>query len=369
MKKFVPEYSKRRVNRAGEAFKIGKPSAEDHKVVENWRASHSHVLNVFQENLRRRAKEAKVRTPVQRLKRMDTIIGKLNRFPDMQLSRMHDIVGCRVVLENVDELNRFRKRFNSSRFDHKRRIKLTPEGDKYDVYNYIQHPKASGYRGIHDVYSYKAKQGGKLKNSQGGEKWNGLNIEIQYRTSIQHAWATAVEIYDQFTDSHAKFSDAPEEQKLYFQLTSEILARTYEESTGCFPEWTIEDVFDKFLDLESKFKVLKTLRGILPHDQNFDSDKNTLIQHKQASSTGAEPLMQIQTFRVFKDAVEAYFLAEKNAGPEVQVVLVSAEDTESVRFGFKNYFSDAREFVDLIDQAVTIFSDSYREKQVVTGVR
>jgi ppGpp synthetase/RelA/SpoT-type nucleotidyltranferase len=35
--------------------------------------------------------------------------------------------------------------------------------------------------------------------------WNRLWIEIQLRTSLQHAWATAVETVDAFTNENLKF--------------------------------------------------------------------------------------------------------------------------------------------------------------------
>jgi hypothetical protein len=39
----------------------------------------------------------------QRLKRADRIVGKLARFPDMQLTTMDDIAGCRRVVQSLDE--------------------------------------------------------------------------------------------------------------------------------------------------------------------------------------------------------------------------------------------------------------------------
>jgi len=37
----------------------------------------------------------------QRLKRMPSILSKLKRFQNMELSRMQDLGGCRVVVESV----------------------------------------------------------------------------------------------------------------------------------------------------------------------------------------------------------------------------------------------------------------------------
>lgn len=61
------------------------------------------------------------------------------------------------------------------------------------------HPKMDGYRGIHDVYEYDVR-------SDYGVMWNGLLIEIQYRTLLQHSWATAVEVAGLLTHNNPKFS-------------------------------------------------------------------------------------------------------------------------------------------------------------------
>ncbi len=67
-----------------------------------------------------------------------------------------------------------------------------------DKWDYIKNPKTSGYRGIHDVYEYDV-------NSEYGLVYNGLLIELQYRTQAQHAWATCVEVVGFITENQPKF--------------------------------------------------------------------------------------------------------------------------------------------------------------------
>jgi ppGpp synthetase/RelA/SpoT-type nucleotidyltranferase len=337
-----PANSKSRVNRAGKNLADAIPTTDDMDVIENWRASHNHVLNTFQANLRRRAKLSNARTPVQRIKRLETIQNKLVRYPNMQLSRMHDIVGCRVVFDEMDELKKFRSDFNRSKFIHKRKKKQSDEGDEEDAYNYIENPKQSGYRGIHDVFEYRSKQSGKSK-AAGGEKWNGLNIEIQYRTKVQHSWATALEICDRYTENHGKFSNAPADYLRYFQVASELLARKYEGMTSCLQGESSKKLGDEFKYLEKKHGMLSTLAGIQPNASEFNAERNTILLYDEKKDD-----VEAFTFSNFRDAVNEYFRLEREANSRFDVVLVAADDTESVRFGFKNYFSDARDFVDYL---------------------
>lgn len=269
----------------------------------------------------------------------------------MQFARMHDIVGCRVIFESEFDLNIFRNSFNQSRFAHRRRLKILSDGTKADAYNYIKIPKPSGYRGIHDVFEYRAKQAGRGRAS-GGEKWNGLNIEIQYRTTVQHAWATAVEICDNFTDNHGKFSNAPDDYLRYFLLASEMLARQFEPTTPRQLDSSNEALLSEFQFLEQQHGMLQTLRGIQPSQQDFAFDKHTLLIFTESYEE-----TEVRTFSDFRSAVQAYFELERTKPNGVDVVLVAADDPESVRFGFKNYFSDAREFVSLIDKCLSGLSE------------
>jgi ppGpp synthetase/RelA/SpoT-type nucleotidyltranferase len=172
-----PWVSKGAVNRAGDALRAKKLTADHRAVLESWRFAHTHVINTFQALLRARARTQNKKIQVaQRLKRRRTIVDKLSRYPRMELSRMDDVAGCRLIFPTIEGLKAFRDRLHRAKFKHV----LKNAKEKYD---YILKPTPRGYRGIHDIYECRA--GGKSTIH------NGLLIEIQYRTRIQHAWATA----------------------------------------------------------------------------------------------------------------------------------------------------------------------------------
>ena len=132
----------------------------------------------------------------------------------------------------------------------------------------------------------------------------------------------------------------------YFQIASELLARHHEGMTGCLPDRESVDLVDEFCRLEEMHGMLRTLRGVQPSDDYFESDKHTLLIFDQKTD-----LVEVVTFSDFRTAIAEFFKIEREKGDDIDVVLVAADDPESVRFGFKNYFSDAREFVNLVDEA------------------
>jgi hypothetical protein len=109
-----PWGSKERLNRAGDAIRKGAILLEDAGYLDAWRASHRHVLNTFRAILRNRTRGKGI-VVAQRLKRRITIVDKLNREPRMQLARMDDVAGCRMIFADLSSLKEFR--VNSTRLD------------------------------------------------------------------------------------------------------------------------------------------------------------------------------------------------------------------------------------------------------------
>lgn len=130
-------------------------------------------------------------------------------------------------------------------------------------------------------------------------------------------------------------------------LASELLARHYEPETPRQLELNDNELAQEFCALEAHYGMLKTLQGIQPSQEKFDTSRNTLLIFNEENET-----VEVRTFYEFRKAIEAYFEIERTKSPDTDVVLVAADDPDSVRFGFKNYFSDAREFVTLVSDAI-----------------
>lgn len=326
--KRFPGGSKSRVNKAGDNVRQGKASAEDLAVIEEWRAAHRAVLNTFQAMLHNRARGKNI-TVAQRHKRKKTVFDKLMREKGMSLSRMDDVAGCRLIFDDIESLNQFRDDFHNARFQHKRRN----ETEKYD---YLARPKKTGYRGIHDVYEYDV-------NSNVGKRLAGLYVELQYRTRVQHSWSTANEVIGNVSENEPKFGRGDERIKRAMVLASEILARAHEHMRGPVPEIGDRDLVKQFLKIDEEVKLLEMLRKLNTSDFAGANNKNTILIFKDG-----EPL-EVRAFQYAPDALRTLFRLE-NSYPDRDIVLVRAETRDEVRFAFKNYFSDARDFINLVEK-------------------
>lgn len=332
-----PVYTKSRITSAGKRILKEKATLEDTLVLENFRAAHAYIINTFQMNARRHASSVP-HTVGQRLKRRNTIIDKLRREPSMPLHAMHDIAGCRIICDTQSDLYKVRESLRNARFKHRR----VNEKDRYD---YIINPKTTGYRGVHDVYEYHV-------DKEPSSNWNDLKIEIQFRTRIQHAWATAVEVADLITSSRIKFNDAKQHYLRYFQLASEILSRAHEGQLSCCPTLSADELVDEFRSLDDSLGLLSTLKNLRDSQGRRSAfRRNTLLIFRFDAAEGEDNL-EIKTFETVNKAIEAYDKLEKSLGEAADVVLVRGETEESIRDAFRNYFSDARAFVDLLESGL-----------------
>lgn len=335
----IPQYSKERVKRAGST--LFKEDATDEEfeealqVLNNWRSSHSYPVNTFQAGLRNKLSALGIDGLVaQRLKRIPSIVSKLERFPKMSLSRMQDIGGLRAVVSTQKQIYQLRDSYVvQSRFDHI----LVSEND------YIKEPKPSGYRGIHLIYRYNNRKGS-------GKLYEGLLLEIQIRNELQHAWATAVETAGVFLNQALKSSIGNEEWLEFFCYASSSFAILENspayEAHRCL---TNLEVFSKMLDLEEKLGVIKKLgmyNTVVEHLQDTNK-QNTHYYLLQLDPAGLNVSVNGYARDALQEATTEYLAQEKRAKdkPGVQVVLVAAQSLAALRKAYPNYFLDTGRFV------------------------
>jgi ppGpp synthetase/RelA/SpoT-type nucleotidyltranferase len=181
MRYAIPEYSKSRVDAAGRELLsrgIGNVDENSLAVINNWRAAHAQPLVTF--NMRLRSRSAKFEATAfvaQRLKRLPSVEAKLRDRPTMRLSQMQDIGGVRAVVPRVAQVRSLVQQYRDD---------TATQHTLFGVDDYLATPKPDGYRGVHLIYRYHS-------DHSRNQVYNGLFIEVQIRSRMQHAWAMAVE--------------------------------------------------------------------------------------------------------------------------------------------------------------------------------
>jgi len=330
-----PSYSRNEVNKAGRMLVAPNAAPDDwvwaYDVLTNWRASHGYPINTFQATWRSKLKRIDDTALIaQRLKRTPSILSKLRRIRSMSLARMQDIGGLRAVTGSMAKLRLLRTDYKRSHFTHE----LIREDD------YVAKPKASGYRSVHLVYRYRL---------DSAPDYSGLLVELQFRTRLQHAWATAVETMGTFLNHSLKSSEGPAVWLKFFSLCSSAFA--YVEHTTRVPGFVSlsrNQTFMKTATESHRLSVPETL-------QAYSSAVNAIpggiqraayylvILDVEAKSVSVESFSREQ----LESANRRYSEVEKNLGTDGarQAVLVSAGSVEALRRAYPNYFLDTDEFL------------------------
>ena len=350
-----PPRPKADVKRAGVAFSNGIATLDDFQKIDQWRASHGYVINTFQAWIKGRINRKEYYVEfAQRLKRRKTVLDKLQRKSlDGELlikdvSSIHDFAGCRMIFDNLDSLRDFRDYMHSSAVTKNVRHEVRHELSKYD---YIEHPKSSGYRGIHDVYKHYPR--GSSRAKQETKPWDGLLVEIQYRTRAQHAWATAVEISDLLDGERTKFEMNISERGEFFAIASEVIARRHEEISNSFPEKSIDELQNRLRELEKRLGIMQRLELLKQFEDEEKLQKHNVLNIYRDS----EGLLALEVLP-FKTAAPAIAKATslEESGRSLNAVYVRADNPKQLRSAYRNYFYDPVDFVKLLGEGAALGS-------------
>jgi len=349
------KYSKGEIDRAGEALiALGKddPAREDAiAVVDNWRACHSYPLQVVKMTLLNRANKVSPSALIaQRMKRLPSIEIKLLHNLHMKLSQMQDIGGCRAVLPNIRavyKLVRVYKEFHAK--SGKGGSKSRSSWDGSEAFDYIRSPKPDGYRSIHLIFRFQ---------SPSPEKkiFNGQRIEIQIRSKLQHAWATAVETAQLFTGQalKARVKDANEDWLRFFALTSAAFARREKAAPVPNTPENIDDLVTELQQVVDREKIIACLLGWNNTIHFFEEPERRDVLTFLMRLDPTQRSLRVWSFRKeqIADAQQQYKTQEKDAesDPLVQVVLVSVESVGALRKAYPNYYVDTIDFVNALQR-------------------
>lgn len=332
------EYTRNQIIRAGKTIKNPNSTPQEKefalKVIDNWREAHAYPLQVIYVHLKNMAQSNQKIIVAQRLKRLESIIKKLEREHSMSLWTIQDLGGCRFIVDSIEDVYNYYDKYKNSRIRH-RYIK---------DYDYIDSPKKSGYRSLHVVYEF---------HSDRVDTYNkNMLIEIQFRTHLQHLWATAVETMGLFTKEAIKSGQGSDDVKRFFVLVSALFA--IKERTSMVPNVTndLNEIISEVEDLNAKHNYLDFLSGIkVAVDKQYDNDPKGFAEYYILKLNYNSKQLTIRRYpsKLFGLATETYNSIEKEKGEEnIDAVLVRVDSFKMLKKAYPNYFSDIGEFIKIV---------------------
>ncbi len=292
---------------------INNISDADYEMLQYLRTSYKSPLSTVFNSLEQLAHKVDANCVcTYRIKRIESIISKLIRFPEMQVNRAEDIAGCRCILSNekqvYDLYHRILKRISKLPFEIKGKIN-----------DYIENPKESGYKSIHLNVVVKG---------------DNRRIEIQLRSLEHHNWATLVEISDLLYGLKLKENGRSCNNEL-FDLHL-LLSRSVQ-SLGL-------NEINSIADTIIKYKYIHKLGEVFA--QNYIEVRkhwNSLrlqSKHFFLIATGRDGIPEIQGFANFDEAETQYFEMFVSNKSNKNIVLTHLQNTNftKISIAYSNYF-------------------------------
>lgn len=313
-----------------------------------WRVQHLEPTARCFEALTQCAKHFEGAVVSYRLKRMTSILRKLQRRnSNFELGALDDIGGCRLIVGSVREV------YEAAQI-------LDDLLDHWKSKDYIAAPQRSGYRSYHAIYKVPV---------------DGITyrIEVQIRTHLQHLWATGVEAVGEVygleyksPDVRASLEGEEQQRDRFLMLSSHLFAR--EEGQPGVPD-VAEDpavVRGEIGAICESTHLVDDLRaarsGILVKTVSDEKDEKNeyflLCLSREIQFFG------IAGFPEFQAANAEYQRLEKetlrtDTGNDVtiaepafdNVVLVKAESAEAIKSSYLNYSLGVDDFIRRVEQA------------------
>ncbi len=315
---------------------------EEEQAFTSFRKAHAKILKNFRDRLYSRV--SKNVAVGGRLKTRNTIIAKLQkRFSSMDLTRMQDIAGVRLVFENYNALNNFRQTFlveaNTTNYERINEI------DKYD---YIKNPNPNtGYRCIHDIY--REKSADPIKTY----------IEIQYRTAVQQAWASTLEIWDNAFDDETKFGTSDKKDvQLLLKYISELFARELE-NLSFLKNLSDEELFKRIIKLDKSTRFMSQLETVKPKQpttkEQLSFDYLIVTDNANSNRLDVNSLRtqdEEAVFNRFKKIEDQAKQPDSNKTEENIVMLSVRKPDKNFDKIYNNYMNDFIKFRTFYEQAI-----------------
>ena len=340
-----PRYSKREVDRAGKqlAFEKDESAWEQRNidVVNYWRGIHMEPLQQMLE-IAGNVMPEKDLLIAGRIKKFDTIIDKLRR-PDTPLSlkSTYDIAGCRVVVPDLETQKEYCQKLESTT--------SVVDLEKTEKKDYLlrPHPSGSGYRSRHMICRFSGLSSG-----------HELFVELQVRTIQQHAWATAVELFDKAVESRLKFNDLSDPRSVFFKKSSELI-RQLEENKSVDPS-SIRSIDNNPENGKIALSVKDALEAascssIVLSTNSIEDYEYLLIDLVAGEQTVIVTGVHGEdAMREYEDHEKMYVLFGDDM-PEHDTVLVRGVSLDQLEQLYPNYFGNISVFTNLIAKHFVAF--------------
>jgi ppGpp synthetase/RelA/SpoT-type nucleotidyltranferase len=307
------------INRLGDKIRTEFPNIENStkEQIQEHRISFKETTNATFNSLCSLSKRVNKNAIITyRIKRIETIIGKLQRLnvdPEkkQQFARMWDISGCRCIVDNDREVYKLEKLI-SKKFIVRKRT------------DYIKEPKPNGYKSLH-LYL-------QLPNDN-------KVVEVQLRNRLDHNWATLVEITDLIFDSQLKEYGKDKKLEKFLLLLSKRKSLVFNDKKFIASVLKKYKYFERLSEVFTR-NYLKVRNRWLELEMKYNH-KFFLIETKK------DEIPKINSFNGFNKAEDEYFKRYlTNHSSNIVLTHLTKPSYKNISSAYSNYILTVHSVLD-----------------------
>ncbi len=326
--------SKADIDRLGNLVRDEKENISDSTLnsLQEYRTSHKDILSLAFSMLCKNTRKIHYSAIVTyRIKRFESIIGKLNRYPEMRFSRMWDIGGCRCILRNDTDVYRLKEIISNE-----------PDFEITKEYDYIKEPQKDGYKSLHLFLKHKSFD---------------KVIEVQIRNQVDHNWATLVEITDVLYDSKLKELGNNKDLLRFHFLLSRISGLNIEDKKEISRIIKQYNYFEKLSEVFSR-NYIKVRRQWFEIESK-SNHKFFLIE------TSKDDVPKIESFKTVNEAEEHYFSVYKTRqNANIVLTHLQTPNYNQISIAYSNYILTFHSFLtECYEILESLIVESLEQKQ------
>lgn len=334
----MDRFSKSQVVGAGKAI-VGSHSTATPELISAfatahaWRNGHLEPLRRVRDELSKKVRRLGAgRLAVGRLKRFQSIRRKL-KTGRVTLYQMQDIGGVRAIVPTMRHVDALTAQYLSGKSIH----------EYCDSDDYIAQPKPDGYRSRHIIV--------KFADPKGIAGGNRIVIEIQIRTHLQHAWATAVEAVGFVRGENLKGGQGDREWLRFFELVSGEFAAEEGQPVG---QSVPQDAATRLQELREVADRIGAVATLESYNQAIKSTEGYL------GLKGHSYIIRydVATREVTVDRFAGFArLSDQKSEEQIydetkNLIIVEIDKVDDLRSAYPNYFLDVRMFTDRLKRIV-----------------
>ncbi len=332
--------TKTQIKKLGKSIRVSQRESnsfkdEDLEKLQAYRVSFQKSMNnVFDFLVARSKYHYKGSLTVYRLKRIDTIVRKINREKTMDFSKMQDIAGCRSIVDSERQIYNIVADFEKN-----------DQFEIIDRVDYIIKPRDTGYVSYHLIV--------KPINEE-------RFVEIQLRTRSQHFWATLVEITD--VVFNIKLKEGEDHPQLY--RFHKLLAKGKN-------QLTTEDKIE-IVQIERENEIISKVTSLFKSNYYVSIDRWGKAENRDEAQYLIMELDEdlspdFYFFKDFLNAESAYFDKFASNEPNMVLVHVNKPSFEKIGLAYSNYILTShpsiRLYVDILQGLILNFKSRNKQSE------